>query len=442
MNQEIKPAVFQETTNKNQVVYGFDQMPEDEIDLAELIGVLFRKKWFIVGFTFLITCIAFGFTQILPEKYNVSTLVEIGQISRKDGGTEVIETMAFVKNRLESSAKITVIQMMNDKQNEKKSDLGFSEKKNFKIDIPKQGKILTLSLETGNTANGVDFMSKVIDNLIKNHEKIQDQKKNKIKQEIRVEKNRFLDLDYKIQVILSSLNKLSRDYKNKTISSENLVAAMYNNISNIESQKKFQKQKIVYLEKEKAELLLQIKNAEQRDNILFESKLKAGSQAKEEGAISLILFNNEVQHIQSYLSQMRERLFSKIPERISEIQVLLDKLDKDILEIKADINLEQQNIKQLKPELQGEIDKLNRELDSFKNQKKDINKYIEELNQNLNNMIQTRNILEPQISEKPVSPKVKMIVALGFAAGLFVSVFAAFLLEFWTKNREKIMGYS
>lgn len=216
---------------------------------------------------------------------------------------------------------------------------------------------------------------------------------------------------------------------------------MENGILNVRSQKKLQKQRIAYLKNEKAELASQISDVEHRYNTLIESRRKAGSQVDDAGgAVALMLYSSEVQHTQEYLSQMRQRLFFNIPEQISQLMALLEQLDTDINKLKDNVKLEQQSLAKLKPNFEDDKEKNKRDIASLEKTGENITVRIEELTQQINNMSQTRIVFSPHASEDPVSPNVRLITLLGCVTGLFMSVFAAFFLEYWTKNKEKIVG--
>jgi len=439
MNQETKHTEVQKSDQNNGIGNGYDPATADEIDLADLIAVLYRKRWFVIIMTLLIVGAAFGYTFKLQKKYSISTMVEIGQVSDELGNYQAIESLDTVNNRLQSFGRIVYQKMTSMRSDATDKGLGFDFKKDFKIKIPKKGKIVSLNLETANTLLGADFTNQVIDTLIKAHDRIQTSAKNMIKRNIRNQQNKLVVLKHKKQSLLDNFDELDRTFKNKTITAKNNIAELYDNIRNIESQKKFQKQRIEYLESQKKELTEQIKDVEKRYNTLLDLKLKAGNQVKEEGALSLMLYSSEIQQNQAYLSKIRERLFFEIPEAISKIHTGIDKMDTDISKIRTKIKFQQQLISQLTPELTEAKNKLNRKIDTIKNDKQNIEANIEDLNQKMSNMAKTRKILEPQVSEETVSPNVKIIVALGCVSGFFISIFLAFILEFWAINRNKIV---
>lgn len=183
MNQENQQAENQQTANqagrdaisrnRSQVAYQYESFEEDEIDLTELIAVLFQRKIFIIGMTLIITFMAFGATRVLPEKFGCNAMIEIGQFYKSDN-YQPVESIESVKNRLQGFGKMISFQMQQDNfesVTENHESLGFSVGKDFKIEVPKHGRILDLALQTQNREAGKDFLFLIIEKLIKEHKK-------------------------------------------------------------------------------------------------------------------------------------------------------------------------------------------------------------------------------------------------------------------------------
>lgn len=153
-----------------------------------------------------------------------------------------------------------------------------------------------------------------------------------------------------------------------------------------------------------------------------------------------MLFSSEVQHMQNYLSQLRDRLLLQIPEKISELNTTLQELDTKITNTQAEKALEQKRLAQLKPELKEKIEETRGKIKRLESSKEEIQIDINELQNRLDNMMTTHVIVSPEFSVHPVSPNQKLNVALGLVLGLFLSVFLAFITEFWQHNKERIKG--
>ncbi len=250
-------------------------------------------------------------------------------------------------------------------------------------------------------------------------------------------------MENQISSLQEVLEQLNRKYKENILSNSNLIDRMKNEIVMAMSQKKLLLRKIEYYEEEKKDLALQIKDVDKRYNLLVDTRSKAsGGVEKDMDAVGLMLYSSELQHTQAYLTQLRENLFFRIPEKISETENRIESVDVNLQKIEADIKLQKERNNQLEPEYNDKKSTLNRQIESIKMDILSVDKGIADIKAKIRDMVQTKSLMDLQVSENPVSPNVKMIMALGAVAGLFFSVFAAFLLEFWKNNSKKILESS
>ncbi len=120
-------------------------------------------------------------------------------------------------------------------------------------------------------------------------------------------------------------------------------------------------------------------------------------------------------------------------EKVQEIERNIEKLN----ETKA---LGEKKLAFLEPELEDKIQEIEAQLKKLEVSKQEVRLGIEGDKNRLENMIRTSVIVEPNISDDPISPNVKLIVALGLVGGFFLAVFLAFMAEFWYRNKQKITG--
>jgi capsular polysaccharide biosynthesis protein len=495
--------------------YAWCPPAEDEIELADLAAVLFRWKWLIVGLTVVFALLTFAVTSMMTEKYKAVTMLEIGLFSTEDG-YETVEAPKAIKNRVGSLAKAIGRQMARDLPVSGEGPavkLGFSVNKDLKIEVPDEGRVVSLELTAPMESEALAFLSATGERLIGDHNRIFDQHENHLINKIQHNEVSLREIDIQVNKILNHIAELKRQYEkmisekknriallnhsiqnlesnkkvlkekiniallnhsiqnlesNKKILKEKINIALLNHsIQNLESNKKVLKEKIKLLGQEKQDLELRIKEAEVRYDSLIKSKLGAIEQAGSGEAVGLMLFSNEVQHIQSYLTQLRDRLLFKIPENIAELENQIEKIDREIVEIRDQTALEITGLEnqiekidreiveirdqtaleitrleQLDPELEQKIEESKGQIQSLENQKEKIRLEVNELKNRLENMIRTKVIMAPVFSADPASPNLKLNLALGLTAGFFVSVLLAFMLEFWRRNKQKIRQLS
>ncbi|MFA9462544.1 Wzz/FepE/Etk N-terminal domain-containing protein [Thiohalorhabdus sp. Cl-TMA] len=92
---------------------------EDEIDLADLVGVLYRRRWLIVGTTLVVFLAAVAYALTLPAKYNMESFLSIGQMEG-----EFLEKPEAIPAKIRS---LTRVYQVNNKEAFKKQGVGVGE---------------------------------------------------------------------------------------------------------------------------------------------------------------------------------------------------------------------------------------------------------------------------------------------------------------------------
>ena len=273
--------------------YGRYPPEADEIDLADLVGVFFRRKGFIAVLTILFACLAFGTGLMMTEKYEAMSMVEVGKVLT-ERGYEKVESSDAVKNRLNSLAKAVAGKIRKNALDNGQSikSLGFSIKGDLKIDAPEDGTIASLELTAPKDSKALAMLTQVNRQLIKDHNRIFSQRQMEIKNKIARDELAINNIDIKIGNLTNRIAELKREYEEKTGEKENHIEKLASSIKDIESRKNFIKEKISLLQQEKEDLKTRIEEAETRYEKLMDSKLAANSQAQGAEAVGLMLFSS------------------------------------------------------------------------------------------------------------------------------------------------------
>lgn len=125
------------------------KMQNDEIELIDLIRVLFRRKIMISVATLLITVLSIAVCFILPQKYSVSFLLELGQ----DETGKVIVSPQAVKAVIDNDAYAERIRQQ--------LSLGQQIGLKFKVQIPKGTEVLAVDYQTMRPEIGVAVLDKL-----------------------------------------------------------------------------------------------------------------------------------------------------------------------------------------------------------------------------------------------------------------------------------------
>lgn len=416
---------------------------DDEISLVDLAGVLIRRKWLVIAGPILLGILAAGYALMQPVEHMASSMIEIGQLYNSGGeGYRKIETSNAIKNRLNSLGQTVGLQLQQklDKQESSEEKLGFSVAQDFKINIPEQGTIVNLEVKAPKSSYALDFLKEVENVLIKQHNRIFDQKKNLAQNDIQRLKIKNQNIETGIKELKNQIAEIKRKYENKIGEKENTIARLTNTIENLKAEKDFLHGRIQLLEAEKKDLKERIDSVQKRYDQFLKSKVQADNEANNAAAIGLMLFNSELQQMREYRDQLRDRLMFQIPEQINQLRTDLKNLNTNISNHQEELKLEKKKLAQLKPEMKDRIFDVQGQIQEKKNQQKENDLEIDGMEMKLNNMISTRVLQEPIYSRKPVSPNVKMFMALGIVLGFFLSIFGAFLVEFWETNKDSLRG--
>jgi len=421
--------------SQHEVVNGNCQGPyhEDEIDLVDLAAVLYRKRLFILLSTVLVCAVALLVAFIMPKKYSAVTLVEIGKIFR-NGSSEKVESSNAIKNRYRSLSKYVVTQI--DSPDDE--GLPFSIENDLEIDIPEDGNIVELSVESIKDKKVISFLENLNESFVGDHNRIFDQERSYLRSEIDKEKLKQENVDIHIRSLRGQINSVKREYEEKIGRKRSKIVQIQNEVQNLKSYTEFIKDRVNLLEGEKETLKAMIKESEKRYAKQMQSKMDANIDAKGAGAVALMLFSNEIQNIQMYIDKLKKRLLFDIPSTVNELESDLKEVMGRIENKKSELELEKKMLAQIKPEMKDKIDDIEGKIEEKKFSKKENALSINVLKSKLNNMITTQVIVEPHFSDNPASKNIKLMGVLGLVLGLFVGIFGAFVLEFWQTHKKRI----
>lgn len=402
---------------------------EDEIDLADLFGVLYRRRKFIAVTTVLFVLLAFGLAKVMPKKFEAETMVEIGQVPI-DGKYEKVENSDAVANRISSLAKLTALEMSKETET-----LGFSIKEDLEVDVPRDGNVATIGLTVAEDATdkGLDFLSRVNDKLNQEYTHFFEQYKNEIHAEIASKKVEISTVNSTISNLTEKIAKVKDQYENRMDAQRDRIDELERTIQKAETRQEAIETDLESLQLEKEELSQKIQEVEERYTQFLQKGKESGTGGT---SAEMTLLNTET----VFLSQMRERLLVKIPQTIKELREELQTLDERTREARMEKEEETERLLALSPERDEEIEKIQDQILELEESKEQLAISIEQDQNKLNNLITTSVYVNPRLSENPVAPNVKLIVALGFVGGFFLAVFLAFMLEFWSRNKQKITG--
>lgn len=168
---------------------------DDEIELIDLIRVLVKQKRMIIGVTLLTTALAVALCFILPQKYSVSFLVELGQ----DEQSKAIVSPQAVKVAIENDAYVDAL----------RSQMSLNENTGLKFTIqtPKNTELLYVDYQTAQPALGLKVLQHLLELIDVDVSKKLEQKKRRISNELSLAKIQADALQQKFDLLTGQIKQ-------------------------------------------------------------------------------------------------------------------------------------------------------------------------------------------------------------------------------------------
>ena len=369
--------------------------PDDEIELIDLLRVLWKWKWMILMGTLLCALVAFiyGFTHPAVKMYKVSTFVEIDP------------NVTYSPDKIKSSIELGIFNAQILKDLSSSSAAPKIEPLAFEISIPKGLNILHIVYKTPDP----DVGKAVSGSLVKQIEGVYKERIEQVRSEIddivKTKERDIKDIEDHIMLTEKKNKKDIMVKKNRIKSSAVKLEALKEEIIRIENT-------MVYVKKafQQAE-----SNAE---------KLAAKIEA------ALVDSQNSTDHanIDVQVSAIQQLVNHPITLR-NQIDFLAREKEKFLAEILSEENMIE--------ELKAEIELMKIEHNSIKKRKiVKLKSEIESLKRNQDHITATLLKQNPTASPLPIKSKAKRNMLLAGVLGLFFFVFLAFFIEY-IKNASK-----
>lgn len=266
---------------------------EEEIELADLVAVLYRQKIVIAGIILLGLAAVLVYSSLAPKKYAAFSMLEIGQLRVKEEFQNIESTEAAAL-RVKSLARKVAPDIL---ENNDLKQLPFSLQSDLAVQKDREGKIIEVRLQTLRDDTSLDFLRQLNKELIKAHDRVISVQRQGLINEIEALKNKLALLKEKE----SSANRRLKD---------------------IEVESSFLQQEI-----EKTSNMLD-------EVIRIKARVNLESQ---ESPLGLLLFSSEIQRMNTYLDEQQHILLSEIPREREEIKVDLQAVRSETKDVKTDL---------------------------------------------------------------------------------------------------------
>ena len=361
----------------------------DEINLIDVLIVVWKWKWLIVLGTLICVGIAGIISLLQPKIYEVSMVVEPGIIGKSGTNFIYMDSPENIASKIDQGAyHRKLLEMFSI------ASLGHSGK--FKAEAKSKSPIIIVKSQwkKENVPLGIDVSSKLFDLLADDYKNIVEQMRGDLEQKIALKQNEIKKIETERknignQIVLIS-SQIDRNKYEAKIEQLNLKGCG-NRINQLSSE--------AQEAKENQEKMVQLRN-----NMLQNKDIHQD--------ISLLLHESTSQQYISY--------FNYITNQIYESRIRENEIKMKIEDLTANTDNKKMEIEKLKflrdEESEREIDNIKAQLAGLRLEKKIISNI--------------KVVQKPAKSMRPIKPKTKQTIILAGVSGFFLFIFLAFFVEY------------
>ena len=389
----------------NNTLNGVPVQNEDEIDLVELIAILWRHRVLIVSICFFCTVAGIIYCLVATPLYEISAQIRPGITGYDEQGHPIRSlTPQAIRFWFSKKGYNRYTEENSAKTNKNKFPIS------IKASVEKESEFVSLSMYYPEKQNGI----KILTNILKYfHQEL----KKSLYNEVKLTINRLNEKINKLQIELEGLTEQERltranikELQDKIKLFEVKLNVLNKNKSRLEEMKRRLEKQVQDIRKNTKDLILLRKNMINPPNGTGADKF------------ALLMYSNIIQQNISYITTLDEKIAS-IEKEISNFSIKEK-------QIKNKIALSQLDINNKKIAIERQIPL----------QKEGINKKITIIKAQIANLGPIEIIQDPFSSAFPVKPRKKLIMAMSITVGFFIAILCAFIKEFWQNaiNRHNI----
>jgi len=174
-----------QTENQSESVKFQTDYPEDEIELIDLLRVIWKWKYLIIGGTLVCALAAMVISSIMPKIYRIETIIRPGILSfGEDGESVYIDTPENIKALIETGAFSKKI--LDDLDESNTPDI--PGELHFKVTFPASSSTLKINFDTAHTEQGIAILKLLGKFLMEEYRNLVGYFQNEIDRDINIEK--------------------------------------------------------------------------------------------------------------------------------------------------------------------------------------------------------------------------------------------------------------
>ncbi len=395
--------------------------PDDEIELIDILRVVWKWKWLIIGGSLICALIAGVISYNLPKVYRVDMVI-------RPGVTQITEKGDYVYIDNEENLKAIIDagtfnhRILTELNKDNKAKIPEIQKLDFAIKLTNKTNTLKVTYDTPYVDQGLFIQERLFHYLVGYYDPIVQ----------RVKKQYELN----IQEEQTAINKLGNEVDRSTSTIKAVLSSQMteiqmikNEIEKLKAGMAAQKSMIENEGKRVAEIEVEIKRVSKNTDVLIDQRNAFLAQLKnEDNILSSIIYSNTIQQNISYLDTLKTQKTEAL-NKMSEATAAAVGYEQDIKKAEA-------QIEDVKKQKTAEIETLKSSIQDLKSDQAYKIEKINELEFKKGNVQNLQLLQEPVRSPGPVGPRVVMNIALAFIVGFFVMLFASFLAEYISSSSK------
>ncbi|MDZ7699462.1 MAG: Wzz/FepE/Etk N-terminal domain-containing protein [Deltaproteobacteria bacterium] len=393
---------------------------EDEIELMDLLRVIWKWKYLILAGTLLCAVGAALISLNMTKIYRIDTVISPGVVKVEQGGKIIhIGSAQEIKSFVETGAphgRVLKRLQVPDPEALPKS-------LKFDLKTPKGGNELKISYETASPEMGLQVLSELNRLLVEKYENLVRYYREEYDIQIRSKASEASKIDEKIDKAKNGIAtveaEMQADVKSKT-----------NKIQTIKAQIAAKKAQITNLQEQISDVELEIGRISKNTDMLIEERNKfLATRKTEDDILSAVIYSNTIQQNISYLNSLRSAK-NNTNGQIYQERAAVEGLENAVKDLEAQIVTLQDVAKYKIQNLQSQLKALESEKEYIRDEIKNL-EFKREYVQNI------QLVQPPRKSLFPIKPKIRLNTVLAAVVGLFITVFLAFFIEYISKYKSR-----
>lgn len=368
------------------------QSREDEIELIDLLRVIWKWKWMIVIGTFLCVAAAVVLSYQLPKVYLVDMIIEPGIMGVDEKGSFIyLDSPENISRKIDQQAyNQRIVQALNIDPREVRLDI------NADVDRKGGSQVIrvTSQWEEEKVGLGVNVLTRLVDLLTNDYQAIVQQKKLNYDSKITTNKNKIQEVEIQRKDLEKQIQIKMSDIQSK------------------QNQMRVKQERLQSVRQQVEKLLVELKQVKDNSEKIAAKRNELITESTAQDDLSLMLYGTTLQQNIIYFNELSTQIYDLRDEQ--------HEIESEISLLEGEVNMKT-----------GEAERLRLQKDEGARTKiDDITAEIERLRSEKDIITNIKVIKTPEVSVSPVKPEKKQIVALAGAGSLFLFLLLAFFIEY------------